>query len=134
MTNEEKSAVRQLRLAGINYTQIAEKLGLPEGTVKSFCSRNQLRTADIGKMDSVSQFCKQCGKPLHYRLKKKPKQFCSDHCRLKWWNEHRGEVNKKGATKQACHACGKKFETYSTDRKYCCHACYISDRFGKAGT
>lgn len=134
MTNEQKSTIRQLRFTGVNYTKIAEKLGLPEGTVKSFCSRNQLRKIDIGKTNSVNQSCKQCGKPLHPILKRKPKQFCSDLCRLKWWNEHRGEVTKKSAAKLVCRTCGREFQTYNVGRKYCCHACYIDDRFGKAGT
>ena len=30
-----------------------------------------------------------------------------------------------------CEKCGKKFISYGNkDRKYCCHECYIEDRFG----
>lgn len=71
MTREEKSAIRQYRFDGVNYAKIAEKLGLPEGTVKSFCSRNQLRAADIRTTASARRSCKQCGQPLQDILKKK---------------------------------------------------------------
>jgi hypothetical protein len=31
-----------------------------------------------------------------------------------------------------CASCGRMFEDYTRNhRKYCCHACYIQDRFGK---
>lgn len=135
MTKEEKSTISRLRLAGENYARIAEKLGLPKGTVKSFCCRNNLKLGDIKQIDrNNSDSCKQCGKALNNVPKQKPKQFCSDECRLNWWNANRNKVNKKSVYKRVCLACGDEFESYGDDRKYCCHACYISDRFGKVRT
>ncbi len=133
MTNEVKSTIRRLRLAGENYAQIAKKLGVPEGTIKTFCSRNNLKTTDIKQIDTNnSGFCKQCGKPLNNVPKRKPKQFCSNECRLHWWNANRDKVNKNGVCRRTCLACGDEFESYGDDRKYCSHTCYISHRFGKA--
>lgn len=133
MTPEEKIAVRSMRLSGISYAQIADKLNIPEGTIKTFCRRNNLRSADIRiNVNMKEGICKRCGKSLNSLPKRKPKQFCSDTCRLTWWNANRDKVNTTNAIKLICHACGDLFESYDAGRKYCCHACYISKRFGKA--
>ena len=58
----------------------------------------------------------------------KPKIFCSDACRKKWWNGHR-----KGNHSLVCANCGKIFISYNIGRKYCCHDCYVNSRFGKEG-
>ena len=40
-------------------------------------------------------------------------------------------VNRKANYECTCEKCGKKFISYGNkDRKYCCHECYIEDRFG----
>lgn len=127
MTNTEKERIREMRLAGASYTQISEILTLPLGSIKSFCFRNQLKIAE--GTDKRTRFCKQCGEPINNPDKRKPKKFCSDRCRLKWWNSNRDKVNKKNAVKKVCQACGKVFLSYDNKRKYCSHSCYIDDRF-----
>ena len=42
MTNEQKPKIISLRKQGNSLAEVADKLGLPIGTVKSFCSRNHL--------------------------------------------------------------------------------------------
>lgn len=42
MTNAEKVQITRLRGLGLGYTQIANRLGLPKGTVGTFCRRNGL--------------------------------------------------------------------------------------------
>lgn len=134
-----QDSIRCLRRRGVSYAEIAHALGIPETTVKTFCMRNGLRDADLEayleawRKSAPPIVCKQCGEPLLQGVKRKPKQFCSDACRLKWWNAHRREVNKKGVRKRVCLACGKRFVSYDAARKYCCQACYLRIRFGRAG-
>jgi len=130
MTQPEKVRVEQMRRRGVSYGEIAKRLGLNISTVKTHCRRNGLQPLNSEPEDHNS--CKQCGKPLLQEAKQKPKKFCSDKCRMVWWNSHRDEVNKRGARKLVCSGCGCAFESYDTSRKYCCHACYITDRFGGA--
>ena len=42
MTNEQKVQIIALHKRGSSLTEVADKLGLPIGTVKSFCRRNQI--------------------------------------------------------------------------------------------
>jgi endogenous inhibitor of DNA gyrase (YacG/DUF329 family) len=137
MTNEQKEAIRFMRDGGIGYTKIAKKLSLSENTVKSFCKRHQLggiAAAQPETNSAVGIFCLNCGKPLVPGIGKKPRKFCSDECRITWWNSHPESVKKKAVYRLTCTGCGKPFESYGNkSRHYCCHACYIADRFGKAG-
>ena len=140
MTNCEKNAIRRMRQRSSAYKEISEMLGLPEATIKTFCKRNHLQDTDLQTLEAakedfaISAVCVQCGKELVQNDKRKPKRFCSDDCRLFWWNSHRNEVAPKNTHKLVCSVCGKEFQSYSANRKYCCHACYISGRFGKART
>ena len=127
MTSAEKTNITKLRLSGASYHEIAANLRLPEGTVKSFCRRNHLQK----QASAVPGVCKHCGQPLAQIPKQKPKQCCSDACRLKWWNTHRNQISRKSTTKLHCRHCGAEFESYDAGRKYCSHSCYIAARYGK---
>ena len=126
MTAEEKAEIVALRSNGATYAGIAEKLNLSINTVKSFYRRYRENTT------AVSAHCKCCGKPLVQPKTAREKKFCSDMCRMKWWNSHRDEVNKKSLCSYRCICCGKSFQAYgSKRRKYCSRACYIRHRFGE---
>ena len=76
--------------------------------------------------------CLQCGAPIHQPVTGRKRRFCSDSCRWKWWHLNGDEVLRPTATRQdvTCPNCGKTFSAYRRKaRKYCCHACYIRDRF-----
>ena len=61
---------------------------------------------------------------------RKEKKFCSDECRHKWWNAHPEKITRKAVYSYTCSGCKKTFTAYgNSHRKYCCHACYIADRF-----
>lgn len=133
MTQAEKEKLEQMRMRGASYSEISKRLNLNVSTVKTYCRRNNLQTANLQSLEKIQQdsaLCKQCGKPLLQAVKQKPKKFCSDKCRMAWWNSHRDEVIRTGVSKLLCSSCGSIFESYDTNRKYCCHACYITDRFG----
>ena len=127
MTDLEKSKIAALRSQGYGYKKIAQELGLSLYTVKAHCKRNEPDTAAAPR-DGKCLCCKQ---PLISVPGKKRKKFCSDRCRNKWWNAHLDQVKKKAIYEFTCANCKKPFTAYgNTERKYCCRACYIEDRFG----
>ena len=119
MTHEQKQKIADLRRAGYGYVKIAQELRISVNTVKSFCQRNPV---DIAKADNI---CKECGVNLVQNDGCKAKKFCSDACRIKWWNHHSNEMS----VNAVCPHCGKSFHGRK-GRKFCSHACYIAERFG----
>lgn len=128
MTDAQKEQIKQMRKQGIGYMKIGQELGIPHNTVRSFCRRNGLDgtlTLDFAR-------CKQCGRIIRSIPNCKPKKFCSDACRTAWWNSHPKEVKRNAVYCFTCAYCGKNFKAYGNKkRKYCTHACYIADRYGK---
>ena len=119
MTKEQKEKVQKLHRDGYGYVKIAQELLLSVNTVKSFIQRN--------KIDSVAteKVCLQCGNVVRQLSVSKEKKFCSDACRIKWWNKHTQEMKANAV----CQHCGKSF--YGRNgRKFCSHTCYIAERFG----
>ena len=132
MNELQKQQIIELRNQGISYSKIADALGISLNTIKSFCRRNNLG-GHIGKESKQinKTFCKECGKELNQNLGKKPLKFCSDKCRVKWWNTHPELVNRKAIYSFICTYCGEPFTAYgNSKRKYCSHSCYINHRFG----
>ena len=139
MTLEDKTRLIAMRKAGRGYAEIAEILGISKGTVKTYCWRNgltvehtdkQIKEADKRKSERA---CQNCGMPVMQAQGRKIKKFCSDACRNHWWNTHMDQVKRKAIYDYVCPACGKSFTAYgNAHRKYCCHECYIADRFGGA--
>lgn len=129
MTNEQKMLLISLRKDGLGYKRIADRIGISENTVKSFCRRNAgVVIIQESKEDSC---CKCCGKLIEQNPKRKEKKFCSDACRMKWWNSHLDQVERKAIYEYTCPACGRKFSVYGdAKRKYCSHKCYVAHRFG----
>ncbi len=137
MNDMQKSQIINMRAEGIGYVKIAKRMGLSENTVKSFCRRNNLTKSEathpLPTLNNVSaeHFCLQCGKLVEQNDKRKLKKFCSDKCRMAWWNSNRDKVKHKKSTMLECQNCHKYFMVYGNSiRKYCSHACYITDRFG----
>ncbi|MBP3722598.1 MAG: RNA polymerase subunit sigma-70 [Selenomonadaceae bacterium] len=119
MTDKEKQTISELRTLGIGYAKIASTMSLPIGTIKSFCARNKLSAKING------QTCLECGNPMEQSHGQREKKFCSDSCRIKWWNHHTNLMK----ANSVCVHCGKSFHGRK-GRKYCSHACYIAKRFG----
>ena len=136
MTEEQKTQIADLRSKGAGYKKIAQTIGLSENTVKSFCRRMALPKAEPISTGDVTS-CECCGKPMEQIPGRKKRRFCSTACRQKWWNGHLELVQRKAIYRLKCHHCGREFEVYGNrHRKYCCHECYIAERFGgrKSGT
>ncbi len=137
MTPEEKSHLSAMRKAGSSYTEIADALGLSKNTVKTFCRRNGLTPEaksapeEATPVPTTERLCPHCGKPVIQPQGRKEKKFCSDTCRNRWWNNRMDLVNRKAIYAYTCPTCGTAFAAYGNNhRKYCCHECYIADRFG----
>lgn len=136
MTNEQKQRIMVMREAGLGYSRIAAGLSLSVNTVKAFCQRNakpkeSRPQAIVTPQDAKQAYCKKCGKSIVRTPGRKKKIFCSDRCRMAWWNSHLDLVNRKAMTEHTCPTCGKVFTVYgSRERKYCSHPCYIQMRFG----
>ena len=137
MTPDEKSRLSVMRKAGCSYAEIAEELGISKNTVKTFCRRNglavEVKDAPVTETPEQQEgkLCPTCGKPVIQTQGRKEKKFCSDVCRTRWWNSHLSLVNRKAVYEFSCPTCGSAFAAYGNrHRKYCCHECYIADRFG----
>ena len=132
MTNEQKAAIIEFRKNGCGYRTIAQHMGMNDNTIKAFCKRNGLGgVAAAAQTVDPDLLCKCCGKRLVKIPGRKPRKFCSDSCRTHWWNSHLDLVNRKANYTFICKNCGQPFTAYGdSHRKYCCHACYINDRFG----
>ena len=118
MTNEEKRQVDILHSQGIGYRKIAAETGISPYTVKSYLSRPASQTDGV---------CPQCGSKLAHKEHKKKKRFCSDQCRMKWWNQHRDLIKHETVYKKQCRNCGKEFETYNHPKQvFCCKECFLA--------
>ena len=97
MTKEQKKQTTRLRNEGFSYNRVADLLGLPLPTVKTFCRRNGLTgTVGFGHRDTSDEhFCLCCGLPVTQNKGRKEKKFCSDKCRNTWWNAHLDLVSRK---------------------------------------
>ena len=131
MTIDERKMLTTDRQQGFGYKKIAQLTGLSVNTVKTYCKRNALgvvvASRDCHSMDKV---CKYCGAPLVCTPGRKPKIFCSDVCRTKWWNAHPELVNHRDGQLVTCGHCGQVFGVRrKSTRKYCSHECYIAERF-----
>ena len=132
MTQKERDEIRRLRFDGKSYTQISDNLHISRNTVKSICLRMGIQSAEIAGENHDTDHCKLCGAVLIQNVNGKQKQFCSDLCRRDWWKHHQDKRSLKSAAKVKCAFCGRVFEDYEKNqRKYCCHGCYIRDRFGE---
>ena len=67
---------------------------------------------------------------LIQKEKVKHRKFCSNECRVTWWNSHPEQVNRRNPRTGKCLCCGKEFTWYGPKpHKFCCHECYIKHRY-----
>ena len=117
--------IRELSLKGYGYQRIANVLDISPNTVKS-----HLRRHPAVRGNSV---CRHCGKPLNHIPGRREKKYCSDKCRMAFWNSHQELVNKQAYYTLTCKHGGKEFVAYGNrNRKYCNRSCYAEAR-RKAG-
>ena len=106
---------------GMGYQRIADQLGISPNTVKSHLQRHPPQQGQI--------LCHHCGQPVTQNPGRKEKKYCSDKCRMAYWNSHKEEVNKQAYYTLVCQHCGKEFISYGNrNRKYCDRKCYADAR------
>ena len=121
MKKQDMETVNTMRLQGKSASEIAWTLGISVNTVRSHIRRHP--ELEGGKP------CKNCGRPIVALPGRKEKLFCSDKCRMTWWNSHREQVQKKAYYRLTCTHCGKEFESYGNqNRKFCYRNCYLLSR------
>ena len=126
MTNEQKQEINAMHQDGCGYSKIAKSIGVSENTVKSYC-RRQKAIIVSEKID----LCAQCGKPID-KSKRSSRRFCSNACRIKWWNKHPKADMPYTAD---CACCGNEIQMRrKNERKYCSHRCYITARYMDGGS
>ena len=126
MTETERSRIVELQRQGCGYKKISTLTGLPLNTVKSFCVRHPVRDEAVSE---TSALCRNCGTPLEQTPHKRKKLFCSDACRMAWWNAHPERVQRKAYYTLTCRCCGRQFESYgNAHRQFCSRACYSQFR------
>lgn len=123
MTENERSQIVALQYKGYGYKRIAAETGLALNTVKSFCARHPVQSK---KTQEQSNLCRNCGKPLEQTPHKRKKMYCSDTCRMTWWNARQERVQRKAYYTLTCQCCGQQFESYgNSHRKFCSRTCYL---------
>lgn len=135
MDEVQKRMIITYRDKGCSYKAIADMLKIPVNTVKSCCRRNKLKKSEPIKVRAMpdKDRCLCCGCEITIIKGHRRKKFCSDRCRMSWWNAHKDNVNKKAVYSLTCDCCGEKFEAYGAkNRKYCSRRCYYIGRYGKA--
>ena len=133
MTDQQKKQIKGMRLRGDSHAAIAVALGLSRNTVKSFCLRNLRPEAlEVQAAPVKSGVCDQCGMAFVLCPGHRQRRFCSDRCRIVWWNAHRDLLKSNAKVEHTCACCGKHFMGYERQlRKYCSHGCYIAHRYEK---
>ena len=160
MTSNQKAVIDQLRQQGRGYKYIAAETGISENTVKSYCRRAPLPASPVADTrpnpvrpttpphkantspsipvpvppvdhdPAMTLLCRWCGKPVEQTPGRKEKIFCSDPCRVRWWNHNRQSAQRKSSRLLVCPTCHRPFSSYGNpNRKYCSQPCYFTDRF-----
>ena len=112
----DNSRIEALRRLGYGYKSIAAQTGVPINTVKTVLRRLAV--------EAEASVCPTCGAELINTPHHKKKRFCSDKCRIAWWNTHRDQLRGNGEKSHVCSYCGKPFINRTATSKYCSRECY----------
>lgn len=126
MKLKQKESIARMRMAGYSYSQVSKELDISQNTIQSYCRRNGLGGVGTDMaLQKGATLCQNCDAPLIHTAGAKKKRFCSEKCRMTWWNAHPEAVNRKALYTFHCAYCGGSFESYGNrKRKYCSRSCY----------
>lgn len=116
MTKQEKDQVIALQQTGYGSLRVAQQLGLPINTVKSFFRRHPF--------SKETTLCEACGKEFIQPPHKKKQRFCCEDCRRAWWKKHPECITRKTTFSRVCDVCGQPFQSPRPTARFCCRACY----------
>ncbi len=138
MTEEQGIQIIKLRQQGLGYKQIAAMVNVSRDSVRSYCKHRGLggyqSAVKVNMKERLErgEACNFCGGLIKKAATGRPKRFCCDECRMKYWKGHRSEVKKSPSAIyiRVCPYCKETFEAYGNKtRKFCCHDHYIKYRF-----
>ena len=135
VTAYQERRIRELRLRGVGYRSIAAELGISRDTVRNFCTSRDLSGVAAAQPIPAGNVCLCCGGEIIQPRRGRRRRFCSDACCRKWWAAHPDAIRQSQEAQHhlKCVYCGKEFIVYgNANRRYCCHNCYIRDRFWRA--
>lgn len=133
MDTQQNQIILQMRKQNMTYAEIADYLGLPLNTVKSFYYRsrspNNNTASNVYEPDSIdTSLCRNCGTLLDQPARGRRKVFCNDKCRYSWWNRHR----QKKVYHLICGHCGREFISIGNKRRrFCGRECYLLSRYNE---
>lgn len=139
ITEEQALQIRELRSAGSGYKTIADLTGLSRDQVRYYCLSRGIGgyrvvyQANLKDRIRDGNACAYCGGPLMKPRTGRPRKFCSEACRRKYWKLHqeKRKKNPSAVYTMECPYCHRTFEVYGRNhRKYCCHEHYVLARFG----
>lgn len=88
----------------------------------------------------AKRFCPTCGQEIEIdksgHTLGRPRKFCSDACRQKFWKAHPKVEVWASYEQKICPVCGELFYAQHEnrrERKYCSRACANRGRAGKGG-
>lgn len=124
MTLEQKMQIEAMRLNGESYGKIAKALNINRESVKAYCRRHGYQKDDLTGFNK----CPQCGTTLVQIEGRKPKKFCSDACRMEWWNKHQAASICKEKNRKLCEYCGKEYYSNKASSRFCSCKCFADYR------
>jgi len=128
MNGFQKDQIMKLRANGESYSSIASKVDISINTIKAFCRRSNNGEEQNNSSSNV-ELCRQCYNPLTNIENKKKKTFCSNKCRMSWWNNSQNSKNRKSNRQFTCQACEQTFiGTGKRMRKFCSRVCYFKPK------
>lgn len=142
MTEEQGIQIVKLRGQGLGYKQIAGMVNLSRDSVRSYCKTRGLTgyvsavRMNMKDMMDRGAACGFCGGPMKKAATGRPRRFCCEECRRRYWKGHRAEIKKSESAIyiRECLYCHETFESYGNkNRKFCCHDHYIKYRFYEDG-
>ncbi len=98
MTDEQKNAIRAMRLKGYGYKAIGKALDLNENRVQLYCKSHGLAgSAELIKLNypiwcEQNGRCPICGAKVMQPRTGRKKRFCSGRCRIKYCREKKEEI------------------------------------------
>ncbi len=93
MTDEQKNAIRAMRLKGYGYKVIGKALEIAENRVQLYCKSHGLAgSAELIRLNypiwcQKNSRCMNCGKKITQPKTGRRKKFCSGRCRTRYCRE-----------------------------------------------
>ncbi|GAA0109231.1 hypothetical protein [Clostridium tertium] len=121
LKEELKKEIRNLRMTGLSYRQVAAETGLSKDCVRNYCKSVGLD--GLGSELSSALRCKFCNKAIERKATGRIPIYCSVDCKKKWY-----QVNPI-MYEHVCDYCGKEFTSLAKIVKFCSHKCFERNRF-----